>query len=387
MWNLGDPQLRLTDISLRSLKPGPEQYAVLDDVLPNFGVRVGTTGKLSFFVMYRKNGTRKRDTLGQYPMIITLAEARLLARQRLARLVLKEENPEHEATVKFSVAVLDFLQLHCAVRNKKRTADETERLLNRHWLPAFGRKALQDIRTHDVTNVLDELLARPCIRKNAYAAIRTFFNWARQRRLIKHSPCDGLKLGHRSETRTRVLSDEELVAVYRAAGDIGYPFGTIVQLLLLNAQRRNEIANLRRSFIAPEKHEITLPAALVKNNREHTFVYGNMTADILESLPELGDFLFPARGHDDRAFSGWSKAKRSLDLRSGVDFTLHDLRRTWATRTAHLGIPPWVIEAHINHVSGVVSGVSAIYNRYAYLKETKAAVELFEQHLSKLLES
>src|SRR5437773_1542013 len=72
-WNLcgtyEDPQMRLTDISLRSLKPRSEQYAVFDDTMSNFGVRVGTTGKLSFFVMYRTNGRRKRDTLGQFPIV------------------------------------------------------------------------------------------------------------------------------------------------------------------------------------------------------------------------------------------------------------------------------------------------------------------------------
>ena len=376
--------MRLTDISLRSLKPGPEQYAVLDDVLPNFGVRVGTTGKLSFFVMYRKNGRRKRDTLGQFP-IVTLAEARLLARQRLARLVLKENNPEHAPSVNFAKAVEDFLRLHCAVRNKLRTAEETERLLRRHWLPVFSRKALQDIRTHDVSDVFDALQNTPSEAMHALAAIRIFFSWARQRRLIGHSPCEGLKLGIRSQPRTRVLTDPELVKVYRAAERIGYPYGTIVQLLLLSGQRRNEIANLQWRFINKDKREITLPRDLVKNNRDHTFAYGNLLAHVLADTPELGDFLFPARGHDDRAFSGWSKAKRSLDLVCGVAFTLHDLRRTWATRTAHLGVHPWVIEAHLNHVSGVVSGVSAIYNRYAYLKETMVAVELFENHFSKLV--
>ena len=72
--------MRLTDISLRSRRPQSEQYAVLDELLPNFGVRVGTTGRLSFFVLYRINGRRKRDTLGQFPTI-SLAEARQLARQ------------------------------------------------------------------------------------------------------------------------------------------------------------------------------------------------------------------------------------------------------------------------------------------------------------------
>ena len=313
--------------------------------------------------------------------------ARLLARQRLARLVLKDNNPEHEPRVNFAEAVKDFLQLHCAVRNKRRTAEETARLLNRHWLPVFSRKTLQDMRMHDVSDVLDALRDTPSEAIHALAAIRNFFGWARQRRLIKHSPCEGLKLGTRSQTRSRVLTDLELVKVYQAAGGIGYPYGTIVQMLLLSGQRRNEIANLRWSFIDREKRQITLPGELVKNNREHTFVYGDLTAAILDTMPVLGDLLFPARGYDDRAYCGWSKAKRALDLMGGVDFTLHDLRRTWATRTSDLGVYPWVVEAHINHVSGVVSGVAAIYNRAAYLKETKAAVEVFENHLSKLLSS
>src|SRR3982074_1477909 len=109
--------MRLTDISLRSLRPRSEQYAVLDDGVPNFGVRVGTTGRLSFFVMYRINGRRKRDTLGQFP-IISLAEARQLARQRFAKLILEDESPHFTPTTNFGEAVADFVRLHCAVRNK-----------------------------------------------------------------------------------------------------------------------------------------------------------------------------------------------------------------------------------------------------------------------------
>ena len=377
--------MRLTDISLRSLKPRSEQYDVLDDLLPNFGVRVGTTGRLSFFVMYRTNGRRRRDTLGQFP-IVTLAEARQLARQRLAKLILEDENPHFTQTTNFAEAVADFIRLHCAVRNKPRTAGETERLLKRHWLPALSRKTLQEVRTQDVSSVLDGLVRTPSIAVNALAAVRKFFNWARQRRLVAHSPCEGLQLGVRPQPRTRVLSDPELVRVHRAAKCCGYPYGNIVQLLLLTAQRRNEIASLRWSYINQEERLITLPRELVKNNREHVFVYGEMAAEILEKMPRIGDLLFPARGHADRSFSGWSKSKRGLDLACGVDFTLHDLRRTWATRVADLGVHPWVIEAHLNHVSGVVSGVSAIYNRYAYLKEARTAVKLFEAHFSSALQ-
>jgi cellulose 1,4-beta-cellobiosidase len=97
-------------------------------------------------------------------------------------------------TTNFADAVADFLQLHCAVRNKARTAGETERLLNRHWLPVFSRKTLQEIRTQDVSAVLDGLLGTPSIAVNSLAAVRKFFNWARQRRLTDRSPCEGLQL-------------------------------------------------------------------------------------------------------------------------------------------------------------------------------------------------
>ena len=379
--------MRLTDISLRKLKSRTEQYAVFDDHLPNFGVRVGTTGKLSFIVMYRVDGKRKRDTLGTYP-IISLAEARSLARQRLAELVLGDAGSvgsEIGKSVTFADAVTDFLKLHCAVRNKPRTSAETERLLKRHWLPRLEEKKVVEVSPQDISAVLDVLMETPSEALHALAAIRKFFNWACQRHLIERSPCERIEINVRPQARTRALSLEELVIAYRAAEAHGYPYGTIVQLLALTGQRRGEIASLRWSYINEKERLITLPASLVKNNRQHVFVYGELVDGILKKLPRLGDMLFPARGCDDRPFSGWGKAKRGFDLAAGLDFTLHDLRRTWATRAADLGVHPWVIEAHLNHVSGVVSGVSAIYNRYSYVKEARGAVQIFDQRLFEAL--
>ena len=158
-----------------------------------------------------------------------------------------------------------------------------------------------------------------------------------------------------------------------------------MQLLLLTGQRRNEIASLTRTYIKKDEKLITLPAWLVKNNREHTFAYGDATAKIFATVPYQTDLLFPARGYDDRPFCGWGKAKVALNRLCGVNFTLHDLRRSWATHAANLDVHPWVIEAHLNHVSGVVSGVSAIYNRHRYLTETRVAVTRFESKLAALL--
>ena len=81
-------------------------------------------------------------------------------------------------------------------------------------------------------------------------------------------------------------------------------------------------------------------------------------------------------------FNGWSKSKAALDKVSGVSgWRLHDLRRTFATRLAEQGSPPHVIERLLNHVSGQISGVSAIYNRASYLSEMREVVRRWEAHL------
>jgi integrase len=96
--------------------------------------------------------------------------------------------------------------------------------------------------------------------------------------------------------------------------------------------------------------------------------------------------LFPARGHHDRPFAGWSAGFLELERLSGVrEFVLHDIRRTFATELASLGVAIHVIEKLLNHSGGQLSGVAAIYNRFSYAKEMREAVLLWEKHLMRLL--
>jgi integrase len=96
--------------------------------------------------------------------------------------------------------------------------------------------------------------------------------------------------------------------------------------------------------------------------------------------------LFPARGTTDKPFNGWGKSKAALDEKSGVtDWTLHDLRRTFATKLAELDVAPHVIERILNHVTGTLSPIALVYNRASYLPKMRAAMALYEQHLTGLL--
>ena len=109
-------------------------------------------------------------------------------------------------------------------------------------------------------------------------------------------------------------------------------------------------------------------------------------------MPELGEYLFPASratsrtGKPTTVFNGWGKCKEEFDRACGVTgWTLHDLRRTFATNLAALGIAPHVVERLLNHSSGTISGVAAIYNKFQYMDEMRAAIALWEERLASLL--
>jgi integrase len=130
-----------------------------------------------------------------------------------------------------------------------------------------------------------------------------------------------------------------------------------------------------------------LPASLTKNGREHTFPVGQLTLDILAPLRERRGYLFPAMGtRGERPFAGWSKSKPKLDTLSGVeDWTLHDIRRTFATNLAALGTPIHVTEKLLNHISGTTGGLVGVYQRHRFWDEQIEAIKGWEARLSQIL--
>lgn len=376
------PKIRLSELSVRTAKLLPTQYMLWDSTLPNFGVRVSPGGTKNFIVMLGER--RERIGIGRYP-IVSLADAREKAKKLMAERVLGLNKPK---TIKLSDAYEIFKAHHCC-KLRPRTSAVYQQRINRHFLPKLGGKRLNDITFEMVIEITDKLLNRPGEQWHALATARTFFRWCVRRRYIPHSPIEGLQIPQSNE-RTRVLSDEELVAVWRAADQTGYPLGTIVKFLILTGQRRGEVAKLERGFVNPKDRTITLPATLTKNGRVHMFPYGDLLAQVIETIPRFNstDYLFPARGNEEWAYSGFSKGKIAINTLAGIEpWVLHDLRRTYATNLAALRVPPHVIEKLLNHVSGQISGVAAIYNRFQYRDEMREAIEQWENRLASLLAS
>jgi integrase len=181
-----------------------------------------------------------------------------------------------------------------------------------------------------------------------------------QRGPIRDNPCEHIRPATKSTPRNRTLPDSKQATFIRASQQFGFPFDTIVLLLIFTGQRRGEVAALRWEWIDDDAKTITLPASVTKNKRKHTLPYGKLVADVLQSLPRQGDLLFPARGRFNVPYSGWSKNKIVLDRVCKIEpWTLHDLRRTFATNLASLSTPPHVVEKLLNHASGTISGVAS----------------------------
>lgn len=372
------PRLHFTDLSLRSLKT-EARADYWDTNTPGFGVRVGTNTKT--FIVKVEN---RRITLGQYPDL-SLAEARKLAHGQ------KAEAKAPPGAMKFERAVELFIENYCKPNNRERVWKERQRILQKHWVPEFRSKSLDKIEDQEIGEVLDELMDTPSAANHAFKELRTFFRWAAKppRRYVKFSPLTGMEMPSKEKRRKRVLSDGELFSVWNAALRDGYPYGTIIRLLILTGQRRSEIGSLERSWINERERLITLPDWLCKNNVEHTFPYGDMVAAILDTIPRFNStqLLFPARGNEQVPFNGWSKSKKTLESLPPIrPWVHHDLRRTFSTGLGRLDVPQRVNDRLLNHISqGEITPLGQVYNLASYLPQMRTAVATYEAHLIKLL--
>ncbi|MDP6708258.1 MAG: integrase arm-type DNA-binding domain-containing protein, partial [Alphaproteobacteria bacterium] len=321
------PKAKLTDITIRSLKPPKKgQTTYWDQNLGGFGVRVSQGGTKTFLVMHGTN--RRRTTLGRYP-ILTLSDARTEAKRLMAEITLGKLRL---ASVSFLEAQKQFLAAS-RQKNKPNTVYRYQRHLERHF--PFGSTLLTDISTDDVMRRINRLRDTPSEQNHAFMVARTFFRWAARNRLIDRSPLEGLSLPSPIGSRERVLSENELKLFYTKALSHPYPFGPIIALLVLTGARRTEVASLEWEWIDHKDRTITLPSTITKNNITHTFPFGHHVAAVFEKLPRIYGYVFPAhnqRSETTTVFNGWSKAKTVFD--EGLQlapYTLHDLRRTFVS--------------------------------------------------------
>jgi integrase len=383
----------LTDAAVKRLRaPAEGQQDIFDQGYPGLALRVSYGGRKAWTFFYRYGGKLKRLSLGTYPAM-SLAEAREAWRKAkeardAGRDPAAERRRESGAT-DFEGVLAEWLKRD---QGGNRSKDAVKRLIDKDATSAWRGRLITDIGRRDILDVIDGVVDRgsPVTARRLHAHLHRLFKWSVGRGIIAGNPMADMPKPGAETKRERVLSDAELQAVWDAAAELGWPFGPVVQLLILTGARRQEIGGLRWSEIGlPEDPFISLAGDRTKNGQPHTIPLSKPALAIIEGLPRVGkkpEFVFTTNGKTP--ISGWSKAKR--DLGRACEFadpwTIHDLRRTVATGLQKLGVSLQVIEAVLGHVSGSRAGVVGVYQRHSFDAEKRAALEAWGAHVMGLVE-
>ena len=405
------PNQSITLRTIQSVTPDPHRdIYVWDPRLKGFGLRITPRGAQSFVFQYRVDGgPARRKTIGPVGSPWTPATARKEAERLLVQVYqgidpveAKREAKRKKETLNFRTYSERFVELYLKP-NWRGTWGSANCTINNVFIPRWGNRPVHEITRADIVKVLDEYSDRPARRKEIHSLLRKFFNWALDRQDIDVSPLAGMKAPKAVPSRRRVLSDEEIVALWRATENSGWPWGPFVRMLILTMQRRQEVAEMDWSEIDLDARRWTLPADRAKNDQEHVIPLTSLALAELQLLgPKRKGLVFTTTG--TTPVSGFFKGRSALhkdmilylkakQIEEGgnpgeidvPNWRLHDIRRTGATHLQSLRVPVEVTESVLNHISGTRAGVAGIYNRYKYDDEKRNALDAWDAKLQALL--
>src|SRR5215218_10452032 len=386
------PRIKLTKSAIDTLPTLETDVVYWDRGVPGFGVKVTPKGRKVFIVLYRIGGAGsklRKYTIGPYGRV-TLHQARAAAQKVFAaKLEGRDPAAEKKKAKQRIVAdrVEDLLKSFIEQRlSQNRCAGEISRLLRREFGQPWTGKSIHEITKRDVVEVVAAIQQRgaPVAANKALKSIKTFLRWCVGRAILDQSPAEGVPLPTKQVARDRVLTDQELAQIIIAARKVDGPYARIVELLALTGQRREEVAGMRWDELDLARCIWTLPKSRTKNAKEHVVNLSNESIDVLMRAEKRGPFVFSVLG--TKPYNEFGRSKRRLDELSGVTgWRLHDLRRTCVSAMARLGVAPHVADKILNHQSGTISGVAAVYQRHAFMRERKEALEVWGKHVGKLV--
>lgn len=412
----------LSDTKLRAVRPTGARFELADR--DGLALRVGAGGAMTWTLTYRVRGqgeasegrvarlasSKRRMTLGAYPAM-SLSEARraaVTARSQAAQGVDPGAAQRAQAVAQAGAMTVGQLIEHYAthhLRPNLRSGGAVEAKLRRHVLPAWGDRPVVEITRGDLLQLLDRVRSGGDVtvktrgrgtfthkRGGVGAAaevrkwVRAMFQYAVDAEIRVDNPFAGVRNRDRLKPRDRVLSMEELRAVWAAACSMPYPWGPLYQLLLLTGCRRGEWATACWSWLDAGWTTLEIPAEHYKTSRSHLVPLSDVARGIVARLArgEAGDHLFSSDG-GWTAIANFSEGKEQLTRGAEAylgmpmaPWVVHDLRRSMATHMERLGILPHVIEACLGHT---LKGVAGIYRRYNFAKEKREALQIWAEEV------
>jgi integrase len=397
--------MKITKRTVDALEPGS---IISDDEIKGFVARRPGNGAVTYGFRYRpKDGPTKQRwlALGRHGNI-TADEARVLAKKRAGEVadardpVAEEKTRQLEKqtqslTAKNTLnAVLDaFVARHV---KQLRSGYQIERAFDVYVRPRMGKRSIYDLKRRDIVEMLDAIEDEngPVMADRVLAHVRSAFNWQASRDDQFSPPLvRGMARTKPTErARTRALADDEICSLWSALGSdkISLPFSRVVRVLLLTAQRRNEVGLMHAE-------ELDIDTWIIPAERYKTGI-PNVVPLTDEVLRWIGNrqsgFKFSSNG-GKRAFNGYSKAKSELDRLIGQQrkkaklkvmppWVLHDLRRTARSLMARAGVSSDVGEIVLGHK---IPGVRGVYDRHTYAAEKRDALEKLGALVGRILAS
>lgn len=424
-------RINLTERRIAALQPDPagkRRPELRDSQVPGLIVRMAAKRRV-YAVHCRFPGVKHptRRVIGEVGAL-TLDTARDVARQWLD-LIRKGIDPAAEARrredderraceaarvqdeCRFERVAADYLKRKVA---GQRRAREAERIIRNELIPAWGDKPVVEIIRRDVVTLVEAIDDRPApiYAQLVFAHARSLFNWAINRGIygLEHSPCDRVRVGdlvsRRKQPRQRVLSDDELRCLWKATGQLGYPWRQLFRLLLVTGTRKTEAAGARwREFLDlddPGKARWQIPAERFKSNATHLVPLSVDALALVATVPRWkhGDHLF-SFSYGERPALALHQAKVRLDrwmlrylraltrLRGGdpaqvklEPWVVHDLRRVVRTKLAALEVNDTVAEACLGHGR---RGLQRVYDLHGYLPQMRKALTLWADELGRIV--
>jgi integrase len=396
----------LTVRYLDQLQSHGQRFEVFDALVPGFAVRVSASGRKSFTLYYRHLGRQRRLGLGRYPDVL-LAEARKIATQHRGR-IFDGADPAGEKQTEQAQDHNTVQALYDLYRGQHehtlRSWSEVRRIMEREVLPMWRHRRVVDLRRRDIRELVEHKARTAPIQANrVLQRVSAMLTFAVDQDWIESNPAWRIKKPGRERSRDRVLTRDELRELWPALHEteatdadgapkprLSQTLNEMLVVMLLTAQRRGEVCTMRWQDVDLVTGWWLIPAESSKNADPHRVPLTPMVLEILErrASAENRDDLYIFSNHRHTCVFDRAKKAAAILCQGGVSFQFHahDLRRTAASYMGEAGVDRFHIAHVLNHRSVTHSTVTAIYDRYRYDKEKRAALEKWAAVLMEIVE-